>query len=120
MRIYLDDDSAHGLLAVLLRKTAHDAQTPHENGLSGAPDPVHLTHAIREDRVLLSQNYDDFKHLHDLLMVGRGHHPGIFMVRKDNDPKRDMGPPHIVRAIRNLLRAGVAIPDQFTVLNHYR
>jgi predicted nuclease of predicted toxin-antitoxin system len=120
MRIYLDDDISRGLLATLLRKTGHDTQTPRDAGIPGAHDPVHLTHAIREDRVFLSQNYDDFKLLHDLLMAGHGHHAGILIVRKDNNPKRDLSPPGIVRAIRNLLASGFAIPDSYIFLNHYR
>jgi hypothetical protein len=53
-------------------------------------------------------------------MAGRGQHAGVLVVRKDNNSKRDMRPPHIVRAIRNLLRAGVAIANEFTILNDYR
>jgi predicted nuclease of predicted toxin-antitoxin system len=120
MRIYLDDDIANGVLAALLRKAGHDTQVPGDVRLAGAYDPVHLTHAIRDNRVLVSQNYDDFKQLHDLLMAGRGNHPGVLIVRKDNNPNRDMKTPHIVRAVRNLLRVGVAIANEFTILNDYR
>jgi len=120
MRIYFDDDIANSVLAALLRKAGHDVQTPADVGLAGSYDPVHLTHAIRDNRTLVSQNYDDFKQLHDLLMVGRGNYPGVFLVRKDNNRNRDMKAPHIVRAIRNQLRAGVAIANEFTILNDYR
>lgn len=53
MMIYLDDDSAAGLLARLLRQDGHDVQLPADVGLSGADDVVHLTHAAKQDRVLL-------------------------------------------------------------------
>jgi hypothetical protein len=89
-------------------------------GLAGQTDPVHLLHALREQRVLLSHNYDDFRILHEILMEGQGHHPGILVVRKDNDPSRDLKPAGIVRAIRNLEAAGVPIGDQYIVLNHWR
>ena len=49
-----------------------------------------------------------------------GHHPGVLTVRKDNDPKRDLKPAGIVRALRNLENANAPIADQFIVLNHYR
>jgi hypothetical protein len=49
-----------------------------------------------------------------------GHHPGIFVVRKDNNPKRDLDERAIVRAIAKLAAAGVAISDQFIILNHWR
>src|SRR6266850_1851515 len=43
--------------------------------------------------VVLTRDYEDFKLLHDLVLLARGHHPGILVVRRDNDPTRDMSPP---------------------------
>jgi hypothetical protein len=120
MRLYLDDDSTNPVLIKLLRREGHDALVPADFSMSGAKDPSHLRQAIREKAVLLSHNFDDFKLLHDLLFEGQGHHAGILIVRKDNDPTRDMQPPHIVRALRNLTAAGVPIADQCTILNHWR
>ena len=81
---------------------------------------MHLTHAVREDRVCLSHNHDDFRNLHNLVVAVGGHHPGILLVRKDNNPRRDFTAHGIVRAIGKLLAASVAIADQFTILNHWR
>jgi hypothetical protein len=120
MRLYLDDDSASTLLARLLRQAAHGVQLPADVGMAGHDDAVHLAQAIREDRVLLSHNHHDFENLHNLIILAGGHHPGILAVRKDNNPKRDLNAAGIVRAIATLLAAGVPIPDQFTVLNHWR
>jgi predicted nuclease of predicted toxin-antitoxin system len=120
MRLYLDDDSASSLLTRLLQQARHDVRLPSEVSMAGEDDPVHLAQAIREDRVLLSHNHHDFEDLHNLLMVGRGHHPGILVVRKDNNPKRDLAPPGIVRTIGKLLAAGVEVTDHFYVLNHWR
>jgi predicted nuclease of predicted toxin-antitoxin system len=120
MRLYLDDDSAHRLLVRLLRQAGHDVELPADVGMVGEEDPVHLTHAIGEDRVLLSKNHDDFRNLHNLILAAQGHHPGILIVRRDNDPSRDLKPPRIVRAIRNLEAAGVPIRDEFHVLNQWR
>lgn len=120
LRLYLDDDSVNAVMVQLLRREGHAVFLPSDFGLAGSKDPVHLSKAIREQLVLLSHNYDDFEVLHELLMDGQGHHPGILVVRQDNDPKRDMRPPLIVRAIRNLEAAGVPIADRYTILNHWR
>ena|SRR5690242_5218388 len=120
MKLYLDDDCAGKLLAQLLRKAGHDVQVPADAGLAGARDPVHLRHALREQRVLLSRNYQDFESLHELLMEAAGHHPGILVIRKDNDPRRDLKAAGIVRALGNLLAAGISLTDRYVILNHWR
>ncbi len=79
MKLYLDDDTAATLLAKLLRKAAHDVQMPSEVGMSAAPDAVHLTRAIGDDRVCVTKNHDDFWILHNLIKQAQGHHPGIFV-----------------------------------------
>jgi hypothetical protein len=68
MRLYLNDDSVEALLVRLLQQAAHDVQIPAAVGMAGQDDPVHLIHAIDEDRVFLSKNHDDFKNLHNLIM----------------------------------------------------
>jgi hypothetical protein len=120
MRLYLDDDTASPLLAKLLRHAGHDVQLPGDVGLDGAPDGVHLTHTLRDDRVCVTRNHDEFWILHNLLKQAQGHHPGIFVVRQDNDPTRDLTPKGIVSAIRKLEAAGVPIQDEFIILNHWR
>ncbi len=120
MRLYLDDDTASGLLTRMLRSAAHDVQIPSEVGLRARKDAVHLRHAIRENRVCLSQNYKDFEDLHELILEALGHHPGILVVRRDNNPKRDLKAPGIVRAIRNLTVANFDVTDQYQILNHWR
>lgn len=120
MRIYLNDDSAAPLLARLLRQAGHDVQLPSEIGLSGEDDAVHLTHAVRYDRALLTGNHQDFLNLHNLVMQASGHHPGMLVVRRDNDPRRDLTPSGIVRAIGNFLAANIAIGDEYVILNHWR
>lgn len=120
MKLYLDDDSASPLVAKLLRQGGHDVKLPPDANLSGADDPVHLTYAIREGRACLSGNHDDFRILHNLLVQARGHHPGSLIVRRENDPRRDMSPRGVVNAITKLLAAGVPIDDQFVILNHWR
>ncbi len=120
MRLYLDDDTASAKLARLLREADHDLEVPRDVGLAGSVDALHLTYAIRQDRLLLSGNHDDFKVLHDLLMQAGGRHPGIVIIRRDNDPRRDLTPRGVVVALRNLISASVPLRDSFHVLNHWR
>lgn len=120
MRIYLDDDFTSTLLVRLLEQAGHDVQLPITIGLMGADDPVHLTRAIRDNRVQMSYNYDDFEDLHDLVMQAGGHHPGILVVRKDNDPRRDLTQRGIVNCMARLLAASAPIADQYIILNHWR
>ena len=119
MLLYLDDDSIHRVVVALLRKAGHDIVLPADAGLSGADDPVHLTHAIRTGRPLFSFNHDDFEQLHILIETAGGHHPGVLIVRRDND-KRDLKPHEIVKALANFIVSGNQLADQFVILNHYR
>lgn len=120
MKLYLDDDIAQALLVNLLRRDGHDVSVPADFGMAGQKDAAHLRRAVREQAVFLSQNYDDFRLLHELILETQGHHPGILIVRKDNDPTRDMRPPQVVRALRNLISAGVPLADEYVILNHWR
>lgn len=96
MRLYLDDDSASPLLTTLLRKGGHDVVVPSDIGMDGKADPAHLKCAIHDGRVCLTKNYDDFLLLHELVLESAGGHPGILVVRQDNDPARDLTPKGIV------------------------
>jgi predicted nuclease of predicted toxin-antitoxin system len=120
MRLYLDDDTASALLAKLLRNAGHDVQTPNDAGTRGVADPLHLNVAIADGRICLTKNHEDFWLLHNLIQRAQGHHPGIFVVRQDNDPSRDLTPKGIVSAIRKLEAASVPIQNEFIVLNHWR
>ncbi|HLW66049.1 MAG TPA: DUF5615 family PIN-like protein [Gemmataceae bacterium] len=116
----MTDDSVDGLLIRLLQRAGHDVAKPADFGISGTTDPRHLWQAIDASRVLLSKNHDDFDDLHRLIMKGHGHHPGILIVRKDNDPTKDMQANQIVRAIGKLEAAGTPIVDEFIILNQWR
>jgi predicted nuclease of predicted toxin-antitoxin system len=120
MRLYLDDDIVAAVLVRLLRQAGHDVQVPADVGLAGKEDPIHLRHAIKEGRVTLTKNYRDFQLLHFLVLESGGHHPGILVVREDNDPKRDLTLRGIVRALANLEKSGLPIADNYHILNHWR
>ncbi len=120
MKLYLDDNLASPLLAQLLHKAGHDVRLPVDVGLVSKDDPVHLTHAVLEGRVSLTLDHGDFLQLHDLVQAVQGNHPGILVVQRDNDSKKDLDEPGVVRAIRKLLAAGVPIANEYIVLNYWR
>jgi hypothetical protein len=93
---------------------------PSALGIAGENDPVHLAHVVVNKRILLSGNHEDFDELHDLVLASEGHHPGILVVRKDNDKKRDMNPPAIDRAVANLCDSATPLADTLHVLNPWR
>ena len=120
MRLYLDDDTVETLLVRLLERAGHDVELPKDARLVGRSDPVQLQRAITTGRALLSRNHDDFEELHDLVRAAGGNHPGILIVRRDNDRRRDLTPRGMVTAISHLLDAGVLVENEFVILNHWR
>jgi hypothetical protein len=120
MKLYLDDDTASGLMIQTLRRAGHDVRTPADAGLAGAPDPVHFRRAIQEGRSLLSRNYDDYEDLYKLIKQAQCHHTGVLLVRRDNDPRRNMKPHDIVRALRKIEASGQPIADECLTLNQWR
>src|SRR5438874_13392383 len=102
MQLYLDDDSVDSILIRMLIAAGHDLLTPAAAGSEGQEDSIHLMRSILMNRSLLTRNYEDFKLLHDLVLLSGGHHPGILIIRKDNDPSRDMSNRAIVGSIGNL------------------
>ncbi|HEY7158829.1 MAG TPA: DUF5615 family PIN-like protein [Gemmataceae bacterium] len=115
MRIYLDEDIASALLTRLLRRAGHDVVMPADLGLGGEPDAVVLRNAIREDRVLLSRNYRDFENLHLLVLEASGRHRGILVERFDNDPKHNMTPKEIARAVGNIEASGISLSNEYQI-----
>jgi predicted nuclease of predicted toxin-antitoxin system len=120
MRLYLDDDSIRSVLIRRLTADGHDVLIPSDAGIAGEEDATHLMCAIRTDRILVTHNHDDFELLHDLVVLAGGHHPGILVIRRDNDPTRDMSPGAIVGALNNLVKSEVGMADSFSILNHWR
>jgi hypothetical protein len=120
MLLYIDDDSVDRALIFRLTSTGHNVMKPAVAGTSGKADAAHFMYAIRNRRVLLTRNYEDFRLLHDLILLAGGHHPGILVVRTDNDPARDMSPGAIVHAIQKLMASDLPMADAYQVLNHWR
>ena len=85
MLLYLDDDSVRAILIRRLSAEGHDLLVPANAGIAGQEDPTHFMCAIRTGRALLTHNHDDFELLHDFVLLAGGHHPGILVVRRDNE-----------------------------------
>jgi hypothetical protein len=115
-KIYLDDCAHDKGLVRQLEQAGHQVVTPTQASTTGRADDVHFRYAIEHGLVLLTKNPDDFLELHDK----DSSHPGILVVYQDNDPNRDMNHTDIVRAIANLVNAGVALPGTVQVLNAWR
>jgi len=121
MRLYVDDDSVDPSLIRLLRRDGHDVQVPADVGQVGSSDQVHLAHAIRDQRAVLTRNHGDFDDLHDLVVsAAQGHHQGIMVVRYDSNPRNNMSSGDVARAVRNLQNACVPIADSYYELNHWQ
>jgi len=120
MKIYLDDDSAEVLLIRLLQGAGHDVVTADQVGNRGIEDPAHFLYAVRDGRAVITRNHDDYKLLHDLIIGAGGHHPGVLVVRQDNNPKRDLKAKGTAHALRKFVKSGSPVADQFIILNHWR
>ena len=120
MRMYIDEDMIDAILIRLLERAGHDVELPASVIMMGRSDAAQLTHAIRENRICLTANYEDFEDLHVLIAESQGKHPGILVVRQENNPARDLTPKGIVAAIRKLEAASVPIANEYIILNHWR
>ena len=68
--------------------------------------------------MLITKNPGDFEQLHHAWQ--RRGHAGILLIYQDNIRGKDMRPADIVRAIGNLLAAGLPLANELHVLNHWR
>jgi predicted nuclease of predicted toxin-antitoxin system len=120
MKLHLDDNLASASLASHLRNAGHVAVLPSDIGTAGFSDAQHLAKAANSAAVSLTADHEDFLDLHLLVQATGGRHPGILVVRRDNDASRDMKDRDVVRAIANLEAASVPIENELHVLNHWR
>ena len=115
LRLLIDEDIQAKPLVSLLRKSGHDVETANEAGLSGKEDFLVLDYARVKNRILLTQNCDDFEALHR----ANSEHPGIFAVYQNNDRSKDMSRKELVKAIANIEMAGITLTNQFISLNQW-
>ncbi len=116
LRLLIDEDSQAKLLVDLLKQAGHDVVTINELELSGSDDTVVLDQAIKQERVLLTQNCQDFEVLHQL----NSNHAGILAIYQDSYFSKNMLLQDIVQAISNLETANIPLANQFIALNHWK
>lgn len=116
LKIYVDDCANARQLVVLLRAAGHQVVVPADVGLSGQDDVKHLAYATANRLTLLTKDPDDFYELHQ----SSDQHAGILGIYQDNDASRDMTHADIVKAIANLVAAGMPVANNFHTLNAWR
>jgi predicted nuclease of predicted toxin-antitoxin system len=114
--LYLDDCIFSHVLRRLLLLAGFRVVIPADVGLSGARDREHFAYARDHGLTLVTRDPDDFLLLHG----AQSDHAGLLLVYRENNPARDMSAVDIVRAIQNILAAGIPIAGQVHVLNHWR
>ena len=120
MRVLVDENMSSHRLAARLQSAGHDAVLATDVGLVSVADARVLAWAVAQDRPVLTRDHDDFTALHDLVVAVGGHHPGILVVRFDNDSRHNLTERAIAMALGNLESSGVVIADGIHVLNHWR
>ena len=115
LKLLIDEDSQAKPLVKLLKKASYDVLTANEAGLAGVADSIVLDYARGDNRVLLTQNCDDFKFLHQ----ENPYHPGILAIYHNDNFSKDMSRQAIIRAIANLEAANILLTNQFISLNQW-
>jgi predicted nuclease of predicted toxin-antitoxin system len=115
LRLLVDEDTQAKILVTMLRNDSHNVLTVNEATLAGCSDSVVLDYARQNDRVVLTQNCDDFEALHE----NDPNHPGILVIYKNDDYSKDLSFKAIVRSIANLEAAGISPINQFIALNQW-
>ncbi len=120
MRVLIDENMSSRRLAVRLQSAGHDVVLATDVGLVSVSDARVLAWAAAQGRPVLTRDHEDFADLHDLVVAVGGHHPGILVVRFDNDPRHNLTERAIATALGNLESSGSIIADGIHVLNHWR
>ena len=120
MRFLVDENLSSPRLASRLRAQGHDPVLASDVGLLSVTDARVLIFAIAQALLVLTRDSEDFEDLHDLVMAAVGHHPGILIVRFDNDPRHNLTDRGIATAMCKLKSSGVPICDRIHVPNQWR
>lgn len=87
MKLLLDE-MHHRDVAAALRECGHDAICVTDRpDLIGKPDAIVLAVAVREGRVLVTENVRDFAGIHEALLAEGGGHPGIVLTPERRFPR---------------------------------
>jgi predicted nuclease of predicted toxin-antitoxin system len=120
MKFLLDENMSDRRLAARLQAQGHYPNLATDVGLRSASDARVFGWAIDQALPVLTRDSDDFDELHDLIMSAAGHHPGVLVVRFDDDPRHNLTDRGIASAISKLEVSGVTIADRVHVLNQWR
>ena len=120
MRVLIDENLTSRRLAARLQSAGHDIVLASDVGLVSVADASVLAWAVAQDRPVLTRDHEDFATLHDLVVAVGCHHPGILVVRFDNDPRHNLTERGIATVLGNLESSRVRIADAIHVLNHWR
>ena len=120
MRLLIDENLSSPRLASRLRAQGHDPVLARDVGLLAFSDARVLIYSIAQALPVLTQDSEDFEDLQDLVIAAAGHHPGILIVRFDNDPSHNLSDRAIATAISKLESAGIPISNRIHVLNQWR
>jgi predicted nuclease of predicted toxin-antitoxin system len=120
MRILIDENLSSPRLAARLQAQGHSPILASNVGLLSVTDPRVLIFAVTQALPVLTRDSEDFEDLHDLVVVVGGRHPGILIVRFDDDPRNNLTERGIATAVSKLESSGVPIRDQIHVLNQWR
>lgn len=119
MRIYLDDDADINLYIAILSAAGFEIISPRKIGMRHKSDIGHIKTATRLNATILTHN-GDFSIIHKSFLNEKKSHYGIFIVYRYNNPKKDMKPFHIVRAIKNIISLNLPIPNSLYNLNQFK
>jgi predicted nuclease of predicted toxin-antitoxin system len=116
----VDENMSSGRLALRIRAAGHDVVLATDVDLSSVSDARVLVWAVAHSRPVITRDHEDFADLHDLVLAVGGHHPGILVVRFDNDPRHNLTERAIAISLSNLESSGIGLADGIDVLNHWR
>jgi predicted nuclease of predicted toxin-antitoxin system len=120
LRILVDENMSSRRLASRLLAAGQDVVLAIDEGLLSVTDARVFAAAVGAGRLALTRDHSDFADLHDLIQAAGGRHPGILVVRFDNDPRHNLNEAGIERALANIEVSGVVFSDMIHVLNHWR
>ncbi len=120
MRLLLDENMSDNRLARRVRSEGHDPVMAGDAGLLSTTDARVLCWAITQALPTLTRDAQDFEDLHDLVQTAGGSHPGVLVVRFDNDPRHNLTDRGIASALARLEAAGIPLGNRIHVLNQWR
>lgn len=113
IRIYLDDDMDWKILLNLLRKNGFEVTSPRDVGMLGKGDDKHLRKAIELDSVVLTsdKNFPD--------PDPKIKYKGIIKIYQYKNPKKDMLPQQILKALKNIEKLNINLENKEVKLNDF-